>query len=150
MADVNTFCFTGRLTKDPEVKPTEKSAIGNFTIAVNYFDSRDKTEKASFFDIKCFSHNANYVGKYAKKGSPVTVSGEVRQERWEHEGQNRSKIVFYADKVKLEGKKETENNSGQPQYDVNKYESSQQYNVNNKSQEAFVEDNPFNDFDIPF
>lgn len=147
MADVNICCFTGRLTKDPEVKQTEKSAICNFTIAVNYFDSRDKTEKASFLDIKCFAHNANYVGKYAKKGSPVTVSGEVRQERWEHEGQNRSKIVFYADKVKLEGKKETEGSSGQSQYAGNRYDGSQPYNANtskNDSYESnFLEDIPF-------
>lgn len=145
MANINNVVLVGRMTKEAEVKQTEKSAIANFTIAVNYFDSRTKEEVASFFDIKCFGHNANYIGKYGAKGAKVTIAGEARQERWEHEGQKRSKVVFYANNIELDGKKE--GNLASP---GNKYNGSQPYNANNKSQEAFVEDNPFNDLDIPF
>ena len=146
MANINNVVLVGRMTKEAEVKQTEKSAIANFTIAVNYFDSRTKEEVASFFDIKCFAHNANYIGKYGAKGAKVTIAGEARQERWEHEGQKRSKIVFYANNIELDGKKDAEGSgNAQPKYD-----GSQPYNANNKSQEAFIEDNPFDDFDIPF
>ena len=151
MANINSVVLVGRMTKEAEVKLTATgTAIANFTIAVNYFDSRTKEEVASFFDIKCFAHNANYIGKYGAKGAKVTIAGEARQERWEHEGQKRSKVVFYANNIELDGKKDTEGNSGQSQYAGNKYDGSQPYNANNKSQEAFIEDNPFNDFDIPF
>lgn len=145
MANINMVTLEGRMTKEAEVKQTEKSAIATFTIAVNHFDSRTKEEVPSFFDIKCFAHNANYVGKYGAKGAKIVVAGEARQERWEHEGQKRSKIVFYANNISLDGKREETSISP-----GNKYNGSQPYNANNKSQEAFVEDNPFNDLDIPF
>ena len=147
MANINSVVLVGRMTKEAEVKFTATgTAIANFTIAVNYFDSRTKEEVASFFDIKCFAHNANYIGKYGAKGAKVTIAGEARQERWEHEGQKRSKVVFYANNIELDGKKDTEGSgNAQPKYD-----GSQPYNANNKSQEAFIEDNPFDDFDIPF
>jgi single-strand DNA-binding protein len=144
MANINNVVLVGRMTKEAEVKQTEKSAIANFTIAVNYFDSRTKKEVPSFFDIKCFAHNANYIGKYGAKGAKVTIAGEARQERWEEqEGQKRSKIVFYANNIELDGKKDTEGSgSAQPKYD-----GSQGY--------AKEEGNPFEDngtftSDIPF
>ena len=144
MANINNVVLVGRMTKEAEVKQTEKSAIANFTIAVNYFDSRTKEEVPSFFDIKCFAHNANYIGKYGAKGAKVTIAGEARQERWEHEGQKRSKVVFYANNIELDGKKDTEGsgNNAQPKYD-----GSQGY--------AKEEGNPFEDngtfpSEIPF
>ncbi len=114
MANINSVVLVGRMTKEAEVKQTEKSAIANFTIAVNYFDSRTKEEVPSFFDIKCFAHNANYIGKYGAKGAKVTIAGEARQERWEHEGQKRSKVVFYANNIELDGKKDTEGSGNVP------------------------------------
>ena len=146
MANINNFNFVGRLTAEPELIDAGGTAICTFSIAVNDYDKKKNGDVASFFEVKCFGHNANYVNKYANKGSKIHLEGRVKQERWEQEGQKRSKVVFYANNIELDGKKDAEGSgNAQPKYD-----GSQPYNANNKSQEAFIEDNPFNDPNIPF
>lgn len=49
--------------------------------------------------------NAEAVHKYLEKGKQVCVSGSLQQERWETDGQQRSKIVVNAQSVQLLGGK---------------------------------------------
>ncbi len=106
MADVNHVILIGRLTRDSELKYTSGGmAICNFAIAVN---RRRKTgdqwvDEASFFDITLFGKTAESLNQYLVKGKQIAVEGELRQDRWEQDGQPRSKVVIAASNVQLLG-----------------------------------------------
>jgi single-strand DNA-binding protein len=104
--DINAVVLVGRLTRDSEMRYTNGGmAICSFSIAVNHSKRSGEqwTEEASFFDITMFGKMAEAVQQYLVKGKQVAVQGKLRQDRWEKEGQSRSKVVIIADNVRLLG-----------------------------------------------
>lgn len=102
--DINVLLINGRLVRDSELKTTQTGTpILTFSIASNYATKKgDKWEEDSnFFDVKMFGNRADALRPHLIKGKLVSVEGELRQERWEQEGQNRSKIVIYAKTIQL-------------------------------------------------
>jgi single-strand DNA-binding protein len=117
MADVNSVVYTGRLARDVETKDIGGTAICNFAIAVGSW-SKSKGDEVSFFDCTAFGHDANFLAKYAKKGSQLTVQGENKQERWEKDGKTMSKVVLKVNRLSLAGgrgneEKPTGSNAGE-------------------------------------
>lgn len=105
MTDINSVVLVGRLTRDMELKSLNNgTAVGRFSIAVNK-KFKDK-EEVSFFDIVVWSKLAEVLNKYLAKGSQVIVSGELRQNRWEQDGQSRSKVEINASSVQMIGGKQ--------------------------------------------
>lgn len=83
--------IVGTVTRDPEIKDVASTKLATFSLAVN---RKVKGEKvASFFDCKAWGKTAETIVEYVKKGKPIYVQGELIQERWEKDGENRSKIV---------------------------------------------------------
>ena len=111
MADVNSVVYTGRLTRDVEVKDVSGTAIANFSLAVGTY-SKSKGEEVSFFECTAFGHDANYLAKYAKKGNKLTVMGENKQDRWEKDGQKFSKITLKVNRISLDGGRGKEEEAG--------------------------------------
>ncbi|MGL4982031.1 MAG: single-stranded DNA-binding protein [Treponemataceae bacterium] len=122
MADVNKVILIGRLTRDAELKYTQGgAAILNFSIAVN---RRKKSgdqwvDEASFFDVVLYGKFGEMLNQYLVKGKQVGVDGELRQDRWEHEGQNRSKIVIVAENIQLLGGNTGSGSNQQSKYGQN-------------------------------
>lgn len=106
MTDINSVVLVGRLTRDMELKFLNNgTAVGRFSIAVNK-KFKDK-EEVSFFDIVVWSKLAEVLNKYITKGSQVIVSGELMQNRWEQDGNSRSKVEINASSVQMIGGKES-------------------------------------------
>ena len=106
MADINAVTLVGRLTRDAEMKYTSGGGcIANFSLAVNRRRKQGDgwTDEASFIDCTLFGNQAEAVSRYLTKGKQVGVVGELRQERWEKDGQKRSKVKIIADNVQLLG-----------------------------------------------
>lgn len=104
--DINVIAITGRLVRDIEIKYTQGGlALGTFSIASNYSQKKDGewNQEANFFDCKIFGKTVESIGKYLVKGKEVAVTGVLRQERWEKDGEKRSKIVILVNDVKLGG-----------------------------------------------
>lgn len=102
MNDINSLTITGRLTRDPELKYTQAGlAIAKFSLAseraVKKGESWDK--ETSFFDCQVWGKPAEWADKDLSKGSAVTIQGEIRQERWEKDGEKRSKVIINCDKL---------------------------------------------------
>jgi single-strand DNA-binding protein len=73
----NSVNITGRLTKDVELKMTQKSTpVTSFTLAVKRGFS--KNGDVDFVNCVAWSHSANYLAKYASKGDLVSIDGELR------------------------------------------------------------------------
>jgi single-strand DNA-binding protein len=106
MADVNHVILIGRLTRDAELKYTAGGqAVCKFSLAVNRRrKSNDQwIEEANFFDVVLWGRSGEAINQYLVKGKQIAVEGELRQDRWEQDGQNRSKVEIMANNVQLLG-----------------------------------------------
>jgi single-strand DNA-binding protein len=106
MADLNHVVLIGRLTRDAELKYTASGqAVCKFSIAVNRRRKNgDQWEdEANFFDIVVWGRQGESLNQYLIKGKMVGVDGELRQDRWQQEGQNRSKVEIVANYLQLLG-----------------------------------------------
>ena len=104
MKDTNIVCLMGRTTREPEQKFTGGGmCILSFSLAVNRSVKKgDKWEdEANFFDCTFFGKGAEAVSKYIGKGTPLFIDGELRQERWEKDGQKRSIVKVIVNNLRL-------------------------------------------------
>ncbi len=103
---INRVVIVGNLTRDAELKYTNSgAAICKFSIAVNRSrKSGDQwTEEVNFFDVDLWGRSGEAIAKYLVKGKQVGIDGELRQDRWEQDGQKRSKVKIAAFNVQLLG-----------------------------------------------
>jgi len=106
MADINHVVLVGRLTRDAELKYTASGqAVCKFSIAVNRRRKNgDQWEdEANYFDVVLWGRQGEAVNQYLLKGKSVGVDGELRQDRWQQDGQNRSKVEIVANNIQLLG-----------------------------------------------
>lgn len=153
MRDINVVVLVGRLTRDSELKYTKSGmAIARFSVAVNRSRKQDDqwVDETSFFDIDYWGKAAEGVNRFLTKGQQVAIEGELRQDRWEQDGQSRSKVVVVAGNVRLMGSASSGQTGG--------YSRPQQTVSGNAGQgagqgyETARESSPADDFtdDIPF
>lgn len=104
---MNSVNVIGNLTRDVELKHVGESAVAKFGIAVN--ERRKKNgewvEVAHFFDVETWN-GAEACAKYLSRGRQVAVSGSLAQDRWEQDGQKRSRVYVKAERVDFIGKSE--------------------------------------------
>ena len=106
MADVNHVVLVGRLTRNAELKYTNNgSAVSKFGLAINQRRKKDDqwVDEAHFFDIVVWGKTAESLNQYLVKGKQVGIEGQLRQNRWEQDGQARSKVEIFATNVMLLG-----------------------------------------------
>jgi len=106
MADLNHVVLIGRLTRDAELKYTANGqAVCKFALALNRRRKNGDqwVEEPNFFDIVLWGRQGETLNQYLVKGKQVAVDGELRQDRWEQDGQNRSKVEIMANNVQLLG-----------------------------------------------
>lgn len=106
MEDINYVIIIGRLTRDAELKYTNSGlAVSSFSLAVNRRKrSGDNWEdEVSFFDLALFGKRAEALNQYLTKGQQVAVEGSLTQDRWEQDGNKRSKVKIIANNIQLLG-----------------------------------------------
>lgn len=104
--DTNIVVLVGRLTRESELRFTNSgTAVGRFSIAVNRIkrSGDQKEDEVSFFDIVVWGKQAEVLNQYLTKGRQVCVQGELRQNRWEQDGQSRTKVEVVANSIQLLG-----------------------------------------------
>jgi single-strand DNA-binding protein len=103
---INHVVLVGNLTRNAELKYTNSGmAISTFSLAVNQRRKKDDqwVDEAHFFDIEYWGKAAEAVNQYLVKGKQVGVEGSLRQDRWEKDGQSRSKVKITASNIMLLG-----------------------------------------------
>ena len=101
---VNVAVISGNLVRNAECKRTQSgTAIVTFSVAVNERRKNNQTGEwdnyPNYIDVTWFGSFAEKCAGSLVKGSKVTVKGHLRQERWEKDGQTRSKLGIVADEV---------------------------------------------------
>jgi len=145
MTDLNRVVLIGRLTRDAELKYTSSGqAVCKFAIAVNRKKKNgDQWEdEANFFDIVVWGRQGESIHQYLLKGKMVGVDGELRQDRWQQDNQNRSKIEIVANNIQLLGGSpsgERQNPQNAPSVEA----SSEGQSYNSSKDDGFTDDIPF-------
>lgn len=110
MTDLNHVILTGNIVHDigerDKVKVGETTKL-TVTIANNQSVKVNGEWKntAYFFDIEMWGKLADNLEKYLVKGKGLAVEGHLKVDRWEKDGQKKSKTYIVADTVKLLGGK---------------------------------------------
>ena len=112
MTDINHVLVIGRLTKDFGVDPRTffirrgGTACAKVSIAVNRSVKQSDgqwTDEVSFFDVTIWGKTAENLKPYLVKGKQIAVDGYLKQDRWQKDGQNFSKVNIVANSVQLLG-----------------------------------------------
>lgn len=96
----NRMALTGRLVKDPE--PLRYLPSGDpqaqFTIAHNRPTGKNRPPITVYIDVVTKGKQAEACVKHLRKGSPILIDGELRQENWTTPGEStpRKKHVILA------------------------------------------------------
>lgn len=97
MASINTITISGNLGKNPELKEfgsgTKKVT---FSVAVsepvkveNKWDT-----KTVWILVEFWGKDAEFIDKYAQKGSFIVVSGRLSEDTWEKDGATQRKMYI--------------------------------------------------------
>ena len=132
MSDINRLTVIGRVVREIGEKDFSYTTNGkaklNISIAVN--DGYGERQSVSFFDVTIWGKPAESLKPYITKGKQLGIDGRLKQDRWEKDGRNYSKVFIVAENVQLLG---------------GKSESSQESseNVSYENGSDFPEDLPF-------
>ena len=103
-SDKNELIIEGNMVRDPALSSTSNgTSLCKFSIASNrFFKKGDGFDKeTSFLDVICWAALALDVADHGKKGLPVKITGHIKQDRWEYNGKQQSKIIVVAENVEF-------------------------------------------------
>lgn len=109
MASFNKVILMGNLTRDPELRYTPKGmAIAKIGIAVNRrwtTETGEQKEEVTFVDVDAFGKQAETIGQYMRKGSPMLIEGRLRLDQWDDKqtGQKRQRLGVVCENFRFVG-----------------------------------------------
>lgn len=106
MASFNRVVLVGNLTKDIELRHTKNNtAVTDVSLAVNERVKKNDqwVDEVHFFDITLWGRLAEIAAEYLSKGSSVLIEGRLKHDRWEQDGQKRSKVGIVGEKMQMLG-----------------------------------------------
>ena len=99
---MNSCNFTGRLTKDPELKATQSDKkYTRFCLAVDGIKDKDGNKTADFVDCIAWNKSAEIIAQYARKGSKIGVSGRYHTTTYDKDGEKRKNIDIVVNEFDL-------------------------------------------------
>jgi single-strand DNA-binding protein len=103
---MNIITIIGRLTDNVELKQTQSGkSVVTVNVAVDRPFAKDVTD---FFTVIFWNQQAEYISRYAQKGSKVAISGILTTRAWQDKnGNKRTAYEIIANTVELcESKRE--------------------------------------------
>jgi single-strand DNA-binding protein len=116
MKGCSNVTIAGNLTRDPELRHTPQGqGVTSFTVAVNGYK-----DDVAFVGVKAWNRGekgklADICANSLKKGKPVIVTGKLKEERWEKDGKQISRLFVVADDVIFLGPKSPDENEEAPE-----------------------------------
>ena len=103
---VNSIVIVGRLGQDPEIKYFESGSVkAKFSVAVDRNFSKEN-KITDWFNIEVWGRNAEFVGEWVKKGSLVSISGQLEVNRYTDQAGNQKEWpLIRASEVRFVGSK---------------------------------------------
>ena len=102
---INRVVIVGRITRDSELKSTMSGKnVTSVTVAVDntYSKNLDGSRSTSFIPVTVWNQSAEFLCRYARKGSLVGVEGRLQQWSYKrNDGTNANVVEVIADNVQL-------------------------------------------------
>jgi len=91
------------VVNEPELSYTpSKTAIVKLSVCANHKwkdEGGAAHEESCFIECTCWGKLAENVSKYVGKGDPLFITGDLKQDRWEKDGQKHSRHLMTASKI---------------------------------------------------
>ena len=115
MSNFNQVILMGNFTRDPQLSYTpNQTPVVEFGLAVNRKwkgEDGSQREEVLFIECQCYGKRAEVIVKHFTKGNPIFVQGRLKQERWDKDGTQHSRIRLMVESFEFIGRKESENES---------------------------------------
>lgn len=115
---INKATISGHLGGDPELRSTATGrSVLTFNVAVNERvpdGNNGWTDRANWIKVTVWGNRADSLARILSKGSKVAVSGRLRQEKWERNGETRSTVGIVADEIDLMSARSDADNGYRP------------------------------------
>lgn len=121
---MNKVILLGRLTKNPEIRYSQKNnmMVANFTLAVNRKYAKPGEERQTdFINIVTYSKLAEFIQKYLKQGLQICICGRMQTRTYDDNNGIKHHIteiiaedIDFADSFKKQGPDESILNSSTP------------------------------------
>ncbi len=120
---MNRIIISGNLCKDVELKYTQNNntAVVSNTIAVkNDFKNAKGEYESQFINFVVYRNNAEFLNKYAAKGSKVLLEGRLNNRSYDKQDGTKAYITeVVVERVELLGNKPVEKKIDYTKYDEN-------------------------------
>ena len=115
---MNKVILMGRLTRDPELTQTPSGVtVARFSIAVNRRFAKEGQQQADFISCTAWRQQAEFICKYFKKGSMVSVVGSIQTRSWDgQDGKKQFATDVVVDEVYFTGSKSESGTSSTGDY----------------------------------
>ena len=98
--DLNQCNFIGRLGGNPDIRFTsDQKQVTSFSIACGW--KTKNGEGTEWVNITTFGRLAEVCGEYLKKGSRVFISGRIKTEKYEKDGQTHYSTKIVANSMQM-------------------------------------------------
>ena len=152
---MNKVNLTGRFTKDPELRKTRNgTSIIEFNLAVQRRLSKEQREagerEADFPRLRAWAKVADFIYKWCKKGTMVSIVGRIQTDQYEKDNQTvytTDVVVEDFELIKDYREKETYSEPVREEYREEKYV---QPDLNGYSREEHASNVNISSDDLPF
>ena len=119
---MNKVILMGRLTKDPDVRyggQQNDKAVAKFSLAVDRKFKREGDEQtADFISCVAFGKTAEFLEKYAGKGTKFLIEGRIQTGSYTNKDNNKVYTTdVVVENVEFAESKKSENSNPEPQPD---------------------------------
>lgn len=148
---MNKVFLSGNLTQDPEVRYSQSgTAFAKTGIAVRrpYSKNNDGQENTDFFNLTVFGKQAEFCGRYFRKGSRVLVEGRIQNDNYEDKnGVKHYRVSIIVENIEFADSKRSNDGeqNGGGYYNKSDAGSNSDSNYSNSNY-----DNNDDDVDVPF
>lgn len=120
MTDLNNLVICGRITRDLDERSFGYVSNGNARAMLSVAVNRSKKvgdnweDEVSFFDVTVWGKTAENLKPYLTKGKQILIKGYLKQDRFEKDGEKKSRVSIVAENVYLMGGRDKDPNGDNP------------------------------------
>lgn len=112
---MNKVILLGNLTRDPEIRYSQgekQIAIARFSLAVNRRFAKDGETNADFFNCTAFGKTAEFVEKYFRHGSRMSLVGRIENNNYTNKnGEKVYSVQIMVEEVEFAERKSAQSNN---------------------------------------
>ena len=112
---MNKVILLGNLTRDPEIRYSQgekQMAVARFSLAVNRRFANDGETNADFFNCTAFGKTAEFVEKYFRQGSRMSLVGRIENNNYTNKnGEKVYSVQIMVEEVEFVERKSAQSNN---------------------------------------